>query len=104
MKDLNKIITEQEYKNACIVINDYSEQLKSHYLEVKMKNRSLKTINELDYYDHLDISVRLYNILKWRFTDIKLCNITKEEFFKARNAGVNTYKELCNFINVTDLK
>jgi hypothetical protein len=104
MKEPNKIITEQDYKNACNVISDYSKQLKNHYLEVKLKNRSLKKITELDDYDYSEISVRLYNILKWKFTDIKLCDITKEEFFKARNAGVNTYKELCNFINVTDLK
>ena len=99
-----KKITEQEYVNACKIISAYSLQLKNHYEEVKIKNRSLHTIKELDDSDLCDISIRLYNILKWKFSDIRLCDITKDEFFKARNAGVGTYNDLCKFIGVTDLK
>jgi hypothetical protein len=100
----NHKITEEEYLNACDIIDKYSAQLKNHFTEVKTKNRSLKTIKELDDSDLCDISIRLYNILKFNFKDVKLCDITRDEFFKARNAGVGTYNDLCKFINVTDLK
>jgi len=99
----NHKITEEEYLDACRIINQYTEQLKNHYSEVKVKNRSLKTIKELDYSDLSEISVRLYNILKFNFKDVMLCDITKDEFFKARNAGVGTYNDFCKFINVTNL-
>ena len=104
MENIKEKITEQEYLNACDIIDKYSNQLKTHYFQVKIKNRSIKTVKELDESDLCDISIRLYNILKFKFTDIRLCDITKEEFFKARNAGVGTYNDLCNFIQVINLK
>jgi hypothetical protein len=104
MKNENHKITEQQYLNAIKIINEYSIQLKNHCIEVKTKNRSLQTVKELDYLDLSEISVRLYNILKFNFEYFRLIDITKEEFFKARNAGVGTYNDLCKFIGVTDLK
>jgi hypothetical protein len=104
MENIKQKITEEEYLNAVKIINEYSNQLKNHYEEVKIKNRSLQKIQEIDDLDRNELPVRLYNILKFNFKDIRLCDITRDDFFKARNAGVGTYNDLCKFINVTDLK
>ena len=98
----NKKITEQEYLNAIEIIKQYSEQLKNHYNEVQIVNRNLKRFSELSDYDRCQISTRLYNILKFNFKDIRLCDITKEEFFKARWAGKKSWKQLSDLTNKID--
>ena len=100
MKNEKQRLTEEDYLNAVRIINEYKEQLNNHYLEVNTKNRSLKKVSELDNLDRCQMSGRLYNILKFNFMDVRLCDITKEEFFKARWCGVTTYNELCELINI----
>jgi hypothetical protein len=104
MENITQKITEEQYLNAIAIINEYSKQLEKHYKEVKIKNRGLQKLHELDDLDLKQIPVRLYNVLKFNFTDIRLCDITKDNFYNARNAGAGSYNDLCNFINVKDLK
>jgi len=100
----NKKITEQEYLNAIKIINEYSEQLHNHYKDVNTSIRSLKRVFELTDYDKSQISNRLHNILKWDFRTHRLCDITKDEFFKVRYAGKGSWNELCELNNKFDLK
>jgi len=99
-----KKITEQEYLNAIKIINRYSEQLKNHNYEVQIVNRNLTIFSELNELDLDIIPCRLYNILKFNFKDIRLCDITKDEFFKARNAGKGSWNDLCELTNKIHLK
>jgi hypothetical protein len=97
-------ITEQEYLNAIKIINEYSEQLHNHNKEVQITIRSLKRVSELTDYDRCQISTRLYNVIKWDFKEIRLCDITKDGFFKVRNAGKGSWNELCELTNKIYLK
>jgi hypothetical protein len=106
-----KKITEQEYLNAIKMIDEYSkiinqyyEQLKNHSRDVVIINRNLKKCHELTESDRLIIPCRLDNILKFNFRDVRLCDITKDEFFKARNAGKGSWNDLCELTNKIHLK
>jgi len=100
----NKKITEQEYLNAIKIINEYSIQLKNHNYEVQIVNRNLTKFSELNESNRDIIPCRLYNILKSNFNDVRLCDIIKDEFFKARNAGKGSWNDLCELTNKIDLK
>ena len=79
-------------------------QLSIHYQEV-LKNRLLtKKFDDLKRIDFEDMSVRLYNILKFNFQDKRILDIKKEEFLKARNAGITMWNELCDLTNRPNLK
>ena len=99
MKNEKQRLTEEDYLNAIKIIDEYQKQLKQHYWEVNTKNRSLKKYFELDEWDQCQIPTRLSNILRHKFMDVRLCDITKEEFFKAQWAGKGSWNDLCDFIN-----
>ena len=106
-----KKITEQEYLNAIEmidgyskIINQYYEQLKNHSRDVQIVNRNLKKCCELNSEDRSIIPTRLNVILRFNFQDIRLCDITKDEFLKARNAGKGSWNDLCDLTNKIDLK
>lgn len=99
-----KKITEQEYLNAIQIIKQYSKQLQNYNNEVQIVNRNLIKISELTESDRSIIPCRLYNVLKFNFCDIRLCDITKDEFLKARNSGKGSWNDLCDLTNKIDLK
>ena len=86
---LPRIITEAEYLGALNVVKEYTKQINME-TDKFLKNSILsKTPNELvrhGFYN-LNINVRVLNILLAQFNNVKLCDITKSEFMKARGGG-----------------
>jgi hypothetical protein len=67
-------------------------------LSFLIKNDKVKSSNEMfvrDWVHHVDLSVRLINVLmgKWSKADKLVSDITAEEFFSIRNAGVKAWQE-----------
>jgi|688.fasta_scaffold15615_2 hypothetical protein len=88
------MITEAKYLEAIEIVNEYTKQETDKFL----KNSILsKTPNELDYCaDKLDLSVRLWNILRLQLAEVRLCDITKIHL-KTIGVGMKSWKEFLEF-------
>jgi hypothetical protein len=92
------MITEAEYLKALDVVREYTKQVNEKSNEFLINDILTKTPSELDYYtDNLDISARVWNILCAQFSDVRICDITKIKFMKARNGGQYGWKQFLDF-------
>ena len=92
------MITEREYLYAIKIVNEYTEQVKKQTEKALKSTGITKTPKEM----HLDwdiyfpsMEIRLWNILRFQFENIRICDITKKEFLSARMAGMKSWVDLC---------
>lgn len=94
-------ITEQEFLDAIKIIRQYKTQVQTTTEELLNESGITKTPNEILYnWNEVfpTMSVRLWHILKFNFKDVRICDISKYEFFRARNAGQSSWNELSRLI------
>lgn len=92
------MITEAEYLKALDVVRQYTKQVNEKSNEFLINKFLTKTPMELDYYtDGLNVSVRVWNILRAQFSDVRICDITRINFLKARNGGEYGWKQFLDF-------
>lgn len=92
---MKKKITEKEYEKAIAVIKQYNAQFISD-VQRKKEEMRLALITTSTPIEDLDMSVRLYNLLKWngRHDVGDLMALTPNEFYSFRNAGRKSLLEL----------
>lgn len=95
------MISESQYHEAIRIVNEYTEQIRINTARALKKTGITKTPREIgtgwdDWIVYFpNISVRLINVLKFHFSDRRICDISKKEFLSVRNAGLGSWTELC---------
>ena len=97
--------TEREYLDAIKVISEYAEQVKKQTEKALLVTGITKTPKEIglkwDTY-FPSMTMRLWNILRFQFEDVRICDIKRKDFLSKRMAGIWGWTELCKFTNNED--
>lgn len=85
-------ISQKEFAEACRVISEYYsqwelQQIRSVYNERNKPEEKPSNV--------VIKSMRLHNILKKHFDGVDINSITKDKFMRCQNAGMKTWKNLC---------
>jgi hypothetical protein len=91
------MITEKEYLEAIRIVVQYTEQVKEQTEKALYRGIVTKTPKQIAKMSKIPVRIntRLWTILVDNFIDVRLCDISKYDFLRTRNAGKYNWAKLC---------